>query len=58
MYLFIINDLQTIWEMSVIRILAEYKWKAATKIHWKESQPHFSGFCLIFLVSLVSRCVS
>ena len=27
------------------------------KIHRKESQPHFSEFCLTFIVSLMARCM-
>ena len=55
-YLYI-NHLQMIQNYSVIRILAQYKWKASMKICRKESQLHFYGFCFIFLVSLVSRCM-
>ena len=39
-----INNLQTIWNKSVIRVLPQYNWNADMKIHRKESQPHFSGF--------------
>ena len=34
--------------MNVIRILAQYEKNSAMKVHRKESQPHFFGFCLIF----------
>ena len=40
-----------------MHILTQYKWNAAKKIHPKESQPHFSGFYLMFLVSLVLQCM-
>ena len=46
-----------IQKKSVERILAQYKWHAATKIYQKESQPHFSGFYPTFLVSRVSQCM-
>ena len=43
-----INVLQMMQNKSVIRILAQYKWKAAMKIYRKESQHHFSDFALFF----------
>ena len=36
------------YNKNVIHILAQYKSNSAIKIHHKESQPHFSVFCLIF----------
>lgn len=41
----------------MIRNLVQYKRNAAMKIHRKESQPHFSEFCLTFIVSLMARCM-
>ena len=35
-------------------MLGQYNCNSAVKLHLKESQPHFSVFCLDVLVSLVS----